>query len=140
MENLEIKSTSLRLPLNRKYFTMTKEGIKKEDYREITPYWLKRLTQYDAKNYNGFEIDEIVDFIQKGKHIIFKRHHGYLPDFCFPKRFDYNLMTLGYPQKQNEERILKLEHKGIIIRPGKPEWGAVPDKLYFVIMHGSIMS
>ena len=33
----------LRLSLKKNWFEMTKAGIKKEDYREITPYWAKRL-------------------------------------------------------------------------------------------------
>lgn len=39
----------------------------------------------------------------------------------------------------NQERILKFEHKGIEIRTGNPDWGAEPNKLYFVIMHGELI-
>jgi len=49
-------------------------------------------------------------------------------------------MTLGYPKSNDTERILKLEHKGIEIRTGNPDWGAEPDKLYFVIKHGKILN
>ena len=56
------------------------------------------------------------------------------------KKFDYNIMTLGYPKSTDSERILKLEHKGIEIRTGNPEWGAEPNKLYFVITHGGYFS
>ena len=55
------------------------------------------------------------------------------------KDFITNTMTLGYPKSGDTERILKLEHKGIEIRTGNPEWGAEPDKLYFVILHGAIL-
>jgi hypothetical protein len=34
---------NLQLPLKKQWFEMTKSGIKTEDYREITPYWVKRL-------------------------------------------------------------------------------------------------
>ena len=50
-----------------------------------------------------------------------------------------NTMTLGYPKSNDSERILKLEHKGIEIGYGKPEWGAEPNKLYFIIKHGAIL-
>lgn len=53
--------------------------------------------------------------------------------------FDCNVMTLGYPKSTDTDKILKLEHKGIEIRTGNPEWGAEPNKLYFVIMHGDIL-
>ena len=56
------------------------------------------------------------------------------------KPFTTNTMTLGYPKSTDAERILKLEHKGIEIRTGNPEWGAEPNKLYFVIMHGTILA
>ena len=49
-------------------------------------------------------------------------------------------MTLGYPKSTDTDRILKLEHKGIEIGYGKPEWGAEPNKLYFIIKHGSIIN
>jgi hypothetical protein len=33
----------LHLTLKRKWFDMIASGEKKEEYREITPYWIKRL-------------------------------------------------------------------------------------------------
>lgn len=48
-------------------------------------------------------------------------------------------MTLGYPKKGDTERTLILEHKGIEIRTGNPNWGAEPNTLYFVIKHGKIL-
>ena len=46
-------------------------------------------------------------------------------------------MTSGYPASSDGERILHLKHAGIEIREGNPDWGAEPDKLYFVIKHGN---
>lgn len=56
------------------------------------------------------------------------------------KNFTQNTMTLGYPKSGDTERILKLEHAGIEIRTGNPEWGAESGKLYFVIKHGKIIN
>lgn len=33
----------LHLPLKKKWFNMIASGIKTEEYREIKPYWIKRL-------------------------------------------------------------------------------------------------
>ncbi len=124
----------LRLVLKKKWFEMTKAGIKTEDYREITPYWVKRLTQFEGE----CELEYAAEFLKKGKEYndtVFGRQ-AYA--FCFPKKFDSNIMTLGYPKNEDTERILKFEHKGIEIRTGNPEWGAVPNKLYFVIKHGAV--
>ena len=45
-------------------------------------------------------------------------------------------MTLSYPKSGDKDRIIKFKHDGIEIRTGNPEWGAEPNKLYFVIKHG----
>ncbi len=119
---------NLRLPLKTNWFEMTKTGIKTEDYRELNEYWFNRLVDsiYDEKGrYNkktSFFLYDRLDYFR----------------FVF-KHFDCNVMTLGYPKSTDTERILKLEHKGIEIRTGNPEWGAEPNKLYFVIKHGNII-
>jgi hypothetical protein len=114
---------------------MTKLGIKTEDYREITPYWSNRLLLYNGENKNinwwkfqFFEVDDLPYYPAAN----LKENINL---FCSIKNFDINVMTLGYPKSGNTERTLKLEHKGIEIRTGNPEWGAEPDKLYFVIKH-----
>ena len=121
----------LRLPLIKHWFDMTKAGIKTEDYRETSEYWMKRLftkstfEMYEQAKYSGGNEFENGTF-----HI----------DFADYKPFDYNIMTLGYPSKDDTSRIIKLEHKGIEVRKGKPEWGAEPNKLYFVILHGAVIA
>jgi len=118
---------NLQLSLKTKWFEMTKAGIKTEDYREITPYWWKRLVQYGNcyKNNKG-EINGLSGYVAPIEEW----------QMIAPKTFTQNTMTLGYPKSTDSERILKLEHKGIEIRTGNPEWGAEPNKLYFVIKHG----
>lgn len=142
--NGNIKKT-LTLSLKKQWFEMTKAGIKTEDYREINPYWIKRLLDISKCHYKlekksfsdiandfdeiieaGWDIDEAVNYILKNNGFSFKL-------------FKNNIMTLGYPKSGDTERILKLEHKGIEIRTGNPEWGAEHNKLYFVILHGSLV-
>jgi len=121
------ENKALQLSLKTKWFEMTKAGIKTEDYREITPYWIIRLVKsiYDEKgNYH-----KIV-----GNYEPLDYHR-----FWF-KKFDQNTMTLGYPKSTDTDRILNIEHKGIEIREGNPEWGAEVGKLYFVIKHGNIIT
>ena len=122
---------NLQLSLKKQWFEMTKSGVKTEDYREINHYWIKRLM---TKKYNNIyqneqeAIDGIIKHIDPN--YLVKNHS---------KKFDSNIMTLGYPKSTDIERILRLEHKGIEIGYGKPEWGAEPNKLYFVIKHGVIL-
>jgi len=123
---------NLQMSLKRKWFELTKAGVKTEDYREITPYWIKRLMIVDSEDADtGMALCAIRD--------------GYTIDEAYEiygatlKKVNYNIMTLGYPKSGDTERILKLEHKGIEIREGNPDWGAEPGKLYFVIKHGKII-
>ena len=123
---------NLQLSLKTKWFNMTRAGIKTEDYREINHYWIKRLM---TKKYNNIyqneqeAIDGIIKHIDPN--YLVKNHS---------KKFDCNVMTLGYPKSTDTEKILRLEHKGIEIRTGNPEWGAEPNKLYFIIKHGKILN
>lgn len=123
---------NLQLSLKSKWFDMTKAGIKKEDYRELNLYWFKRLVFNPEKVAKYLNITTDIDVENVCKDAFWSKAFGFNP-------FDSNIMTLGYPKSTDTERILKLEHKGIEIRTGNPEWGAEPDKLYFVIKHGKII-
>jgi hypothetical protein len=133
-----VMPSCLRLSLKTKWFEMTKAGIKTEDYREINDYWVKRLFHHKESK---LTTEEIVRYIN------YYKYYGYVDvsaiftyhDLSF-KEFQQNVMTLGYPKSNDTERILKLEHKGIEIRTGNPEWGAEPNKLYFVIIHGAVLA
>lgn len=50
--------------------------------------------------------------------------------------FDTVVFTLGYPRKGDLSRRLEFKVSEIFINTGKPEWGAEPDKEYFVIKLG----
>lgn len=109
---------------------MTKSGVKTEDYREITPYWANRLCLYFGEQQpKSFWKKLLTDYKDCLNRLVFLK----------TVRYSQNIMTLGYPKSTYSERILKLEHKGIEIRTGNPDWGAEPDKLYFVIKHGKII-
>lgn len=125
------QTKNLQLSLKKRWFEMTKSGIKTEDYREINHYWIKRLM---TKKYNLIYPNEqdAIDGILKhiDANYLVKNHSN---------KFALNIMTLGYPKSTDSERILRIEHKGIELRMGNPEWGAEPNKLYFIIKHGAIL-
>lgn len=132
--------TELTLALKKKWFDMTVSGEKTEDYREINAYWFARLV-FDHKKVfkhgTGYDWDsyEYREELVLNLVVVYEARRK---QFAF-NPFDTNIMTLGYPSRDCSERILRLEHKGIEIRTGKPEWGAEPGKLYFVIKHGAIL-
>ena len=129
-----MEKKELRLSLKTKWFEMTKSGIKTEDYREINEYWIKRLTHNEIGLSIG-QINEAICALRDGypEESIANIYGVYVNQFAV------NVMTLGYPKSTDTERILKLEHKGIEVRMGNPEWGAEPGKFYFVIKHGAIV-
>ena len=133
---------NLQLSLKKQWFELTKSGVKREDYREITPYWAKRLLLYKkeplSESLTNIEIEDVCSVLSKcydKADLEFEIDNFYISF----KNFDSNIMTLGYPKSAYSERILKLEHKGIEIREGNPDWGAEKGKLYFVIKHGNII-
>lgn len=119
---------NLQLSLKTKWFEMTRSGVKTEDYREITPYWAKRLVG-------------TWKFVGGGKGLFPDTKDSFMSSFNISslKGFSENIMTLGYPKSTDTERIIRFEHAGIEIREGNPEWGAEPGKLYFVIKHGKLI-
>lgn len=137
---------NLQLSLKRKWFEMTKAGIKTEDYREITPYWISRLFRY-PEIFNVFtnscieckhrlDIENMVGCRIKNENSMLCDIGKFEWNDRYFKQFDTNTMTLGYPKKGDTERIIQFEHSWIEIRTGREEWGAEPNKLYFVIKHG----
>ena len=94
----------------------------------MTAYWCSRLILINGKKPTQKQI--IDNYIKQNNPIPIREFIN----------FKSNIITLGYPKSTDTKRVLKLEHKGIEIRTGNPEWGAEPNKLYFVIKHGGIIN
>lgn len=96
----------LTLPIKKKWFDMILSGEKKEEYREIKPY-------YDSRFYH-IKVKPIIDkkeysmYVESPKYIIFK--NGYQKNA--PKIECYIELVQGM---------------------GKPEWGAESNKEYYVL-------
>ena len=103
---------TLTLTLKKKWFDMIKSGIKTEEYREIKPFWTKRLMQSSIK------------FVPNEKHV---------ECTVIPKQYDTLVFTLGYPKADDMSRRMVFKNTKIEIRTGNPDWGAEKDKMYYVI-------
>ena len=124
----------LRLSLISKWFEITQKLIKKEDYRNITPYWCNRfiLVYGQVMSKKWWELN----FMRDGERVLtWIIDNIAMGNFTF-KPFTHNIMTLGYPSNSEVNKFKKFEHAGIEIGYGKEEWGAEPNKLYFIIKHG----
>ena len=98
----------LTLPIKKKWFDMIKNGIKKEEYREIKPYYDSRFKRIDVE-YDPEEDRMIEEYrIESHRRIVFKN---------------------GY--NKNSPCIICQCY--VYIGKGKAEWGADPDKLYYVL-------
>ena len=97
----------LTLPIKKKWFDMIKSGEKKEEYREIKPYYVSRF--YSNYISSGGGLEWVLNNNPKVyKEIIFR--NGYRKDS--PKIKCYCCISKG---------------------KGKPELGAKPNKLYYVL-------
>ena len=92
------------LPIKKKWFDMIKSGEKKEEYREIKPYYTSRFKNY-LPRVNIFRAKE---WIYSQIIVIFR--NGYRADS--PKIKCKCLLKYGQ---------------------GKPEWGAEPNKEYYIL-------
>ena len=111
---------TLILPLKKKWFDMIKDGIKKEEYREISEYWRKRLVDEISlvREFNSTKDSKMTCGELLKKHV---------------RKFDKLVFTLGYPKADDTERRLEFKNPRIQTGKGRTEWGAEPGKTYFVI-------
>jgi hypothetical protein len=116
------------------WFDLIKSGEKTEEYREITPYWVRRFIDecyvdrflgiftYDPKHQEIYEKQVyllVLEYFRRGKDVF--RH------------FDELEFTKGYPRKDDAERRMVKQQPKICIGYGLESMGAIPNKLYFVI-------
>lgn len=123
------KQKILFLPLKKKWYDMIESGIKTEEYREIKPYWEKRLVDYQGlkehylKNKGYFAIKRVLfpnlPLIPGDIMKIWSRGYTHV-------RFSY-----GYTK-----RTMMFEVSEITRGEGNPEWGAEPGQYYFIIKLG----
>ena len=118
---------TLTLPLQRKWFDMIKSGEKKEEYREISKFWSTRFL--------GASLTEKFNLVDY-KFVILQKLKDDLNVIFGIDKFESLIFTLGYPNADDTERRLTFKNPKIRIGYGKPEWGAEPGKMYFVISWG----
>ena len=124
----------LQLSLKSKWFEMTKNKVKKEDYRDITPYWCSRFLLQNGKKQKQEFWDKYL-FSYKSTGLFNALNSNDKIHRISIIEFSQNIMTFN-----DISKTLKLEHKGIEVRAGKTEWGAIDNThLYFVIKHGVVV-
>ena len=120
----------LYLSLKEIWYRMIVSGVKKEEYREITPYWIKRLL-YQNKDGKMLAIDkDTAIFLADNLYILEERLREMKLGF---KPYDYVEFTLGYPSKCDSHRRHVRRIRTMTIGYGNPSWGAEAVRKYFII-------
>lgn len=109
----------LDLPLKSEWYEMIESGEKREEYREIKPYWARRLCSIGTDG-------AFCDLCEE---------HGINNDCNAHSDKGYTLVRFRYGYTK---RTILFELKRISIGIGKPEWGA-PDYPVFCIKLGKII-
>lgn len=122
--NLLTKGNILQLTLKKEWFEMIAIGEKKEEYREIKPYWAKRFVStwsYIGENRglfpnaeNTFMSSFDINGLTKYDAIIFQNGYGNVPTMI-------------------------VESKGLEVKTGLKKWGAVENEAYFTHLLGDVL-
>jgi len=100
---------TLHLNLKKKWFDMILSNQKKEEYREIKPYWKERLSHLFPQEFKGETYYPMVDTIT---------------------------FSNGFAKKRPQ---IIVEFKGISKGKGNVNWGAEANKEYFVLKLGKVI-
>lgn len=131
-------NSDLFLVLTRQWFDMIEAKIKPDEYRGITPYWIRRLVSFEKypKEYKiqtktfaedvFFDCNRIEDGFEAFKVIL----EAYSGEF---KKFKTVTFQHGYAK--NADRM-QFEFAGIEVAKGNTDWGAEEGVYYFVIHLG----
>lgn len=103
----------LILPIKKKWFDMIVSGEKKEEYREIKPY-------YDSRFMNAF------GFLLAGGQMVY----GEAAPEEIRKPWPVPVVLRNGYSKDSPEIVCKCT---LQFGEGKPEWGAEPGKMYYVL-------
>ena len=105
----------LDLPLKKEWYEMIESGIKREEYREFKPFWMKRIFECNPAKLPCSNIC-----------------HCEISPFTKPKDFTHVRFRYGYTK-----RTMTYEIENISIGVGNPNWGA-PDCRVIIIKIGKL--
>lgn len=105
----------LILPIKKKWFDMILSGKKKEEYREIKPYWDVRIAKWLDIKSTKENIEEIKRVLQHG-------NVSWKPD-----------LKAKFINGYGSSRPSFVSDCEVSIGTGREEWGAEPGKEYYVI-------
>lgn len=123
---------TLHLVLKSKWYDMIEIGEKKEEYREIKPYWEKRLLDYKKLS----EWAEKNIMLLRLRQVFFPSRTA-IENVCrdFPRGYTHIYFHKGYTSITMMFKVVSID-MGV----GNPEWGAPTDRPVFIIKLGDRVS
>ena len=114
-EIIDREMKTLHLPLKAQWYEMIESGVKTEEYREIKPYWIKRLCD------DWVSRDRFIDCMNNCciNCIQTKLYNLY--------KYDAVKFSYGYTK-----RTMTFEIESITIGKGNPEWGAPTEEVFII--------
>lgn len=107
----------LILPIKKKWYDMILSGEKKEEYREIKPYYEIRLQNF----FGAIAVESLSGYkLLQGDSV---------PEEIRREPVQQILFRNGY-SKESPSFIAKCT---LSVGEGRPEWGAEPEKEYFIL-------
>lgn len=122
-DNLEGKRI-LHLTLKKKWFDMIASGEKKEEYRDVKPYWISRLVDGMGHPHSCADFN-------------FKHKNGYEYSMDYAVGYDYVEFRNGY--RKDSPRVLVKILDIVLDAATTSKWGAEYGKQYFIIKLGDII-
>lgn len=120
---MEITRT-LHLTLKKQWWDIIESGEKLEEYREIKPYWSRRLCQYGKCAPEVGEENNCIFGGCKFRSICQKSS-------IIDSRYNYVCFHYG-----RTARIMDFKLTCIYVGQGKPKWGAPENKMVFCLVLG----
>ena len=111
---------TLHLPLKTKWYEMIESGTKREEYRDIKPYWVKKFAKLVPARYRA-QWDKAIN----------KRNYSHFRHKLIASTYDAVKFSYGYTK-----RTMTFEIDSITIDKGIFEWGA-PSEEVFIIKLGN---
>ena len=136
--------TTLQLNLIKHWFDLTIQGVKKEEYRDITPHWAKRLLcMYNGDNLSKCYSEETIECIcislRRWEDLYYTSIEDVLDEFNIKfKEFEKTDLRNGYKSLYKVPRFI-IENKGVTVGMGKEELGFYNTYPMFIIHHGEII-
>ena len=125
---------TLHLVLKRKWWEMIESGEKKEEYRDFTPFYIKRLCDNPCFNKQGEIIEcKIIDkwTLDTCEKRGIDLKTAWADGNIIPKDYSSVTFHFGYTNKTMVYSV-----KDISVGEGRTEWGAENGKEYFIIKLG----